>query len=146
MTADKLLAGETAELVNLVDEHVGHLHGVGKSGCDARRAADAVRYQRLAQLTGIQNGLDLAVIRVIAAHKADLHQIPAGGLLIADDLGAVCLGGCQRLFAEYRLAGGDDLAGYLGMNAVPCGDNSAVDLLGQSLEHSRARTGSIRTG
>ena len=89
----------------------------------------AMRGVRLAQLTGIQNGLDLAVIRAIAAHKADLHQIPAGGLLIADDLGAVRLGGCQRLFAEYRLAGDDGLAGYLGMNAVPCGDNSAVDLL-----------------
>ena len=138
MIADKLLAEQPAELVNLVDEHVGHLHGVGKSGCDARRAADAVRHQRLAQLTGIQNGLDLAVIRVIAAHKADL--------LIADDLGAVRLGGCQRLFAEYRLAGGDGLAGYLGMNAVPCGDNSAVDLLGQPLEHRRARTDSVCIG
>ena len=72
-TADKLLVEQPAELVNLVDEHVGPLHGVGKSGCDARRAADAVRYQRLAQLTVIQNGLDPAVIRVIAAHKADLH-------------------------------------------------------------------------
>ena len=151
MTADKLLAEQPAELVDLVNEHVGYLHGVGKSGCDTRCTADAVCHQRLAQLTGIQNGLDLAVIRVVTAHKADLHQIFAGGLLIADNLGAVRLGGCQRLFAEYRLAGSDDLVGHLGMNAVPCGDDDSVHLVGcnqrvHALHALRAVLGSERVG
>ena len=76
-----------------------------------------MRHQRSTQLAGVEDLLHLDVVRVKAAHEADLQQTLAGSLLRLYDLLRVLKGGSQRLLAEYRLAGFDALYCQISMRA-----------------------------
>jgi len=68
-----------------------------------------VDHQDLAEFTGVDQGLHLAVALVEPPHEAHGHQLLAGGLFgVHDPQGGVRRGG-ERLLTEHRLAGLDAL-------------------------------------
>ena len=107
LTAHQFLVQHPAEQVDFMDDDVGNLYRVCEAGSNARGTADAMRHNRRTQLAGFENFLHLAVIRVKAAHKADLYECFARFFFRFYDFLAVLDGGCERLFAEYWLAGCD---------------------------------------
>ena len=119
---------QPAQNVDFVDHGVLNRHRSGKTRC-VIVAVYAVQHERQAVLAGIDSFLELIVARVIAAHEADLNQLLAGGhLSLYDALAGIRLG-CQRLFAEYILAGLDCRHDVLLVKRIERGNNNGVDFV-----------------
>ena len=96
---DELLAEQPAHRVDLVDRGVVDRHVPGVVLGDRRVAVGAVDHERLAERTGVEQVLHLAVAGVEAAHEADRDQATAGGLLGLHDPQRGGGRGGQRLLA-----------------------------------------------
>ena len=93
-------------------------------GVDVNAAEDELRPIDAA----VADLLDRDVGRVIFAHEADLHEPFAASNLLLDDLSGLCASGCQRLFAQNRLAAADTGPRQRGMEPVRRGDHDCIDL------------------
>ena len=86
-----------------------------------------VQQERFTVLAAVNGRLELLVALVIAAHEANLNQLPAGlDLRLYDALAGIGLGS-QRLFAEHILACRDGSQNVLFMVRVCCGAHYSVD-------------------
>ena len=111
-----------------MDRSIGDSHCGGVIRCNTVRAMGTLDHHRRAEFAGIDQILDLLIAAVVAAHEADLYQMPAGRHLRINDCLAVRSGVSQRLFAVYRLAclDGRDNRGFV--KCARRGDNNRVHI------------------
>ena len=99
-----LLVEQEARDVDLVDQRIPHHHRAVEDRRDGRVAVRAVHHQRLAELTAVDQCLQLGVLVVEPAHEPDLDQLLAEfGLPLDHGERGFHVGG-QRLLAQHRLA------------------------------------------
>ena len=87
-----------------------------------------MNHERRADFIAADGVLHRHVASVVAAHKADLHQLLSGSLLGGDDLLAFLCGLRQRLFTEHKFLVADCLQNVGGVRRVCRGDHNGIDI------------------